>query len=74
MPVLGISFFYNGEDDHAVKRSVTELITPSGYARSGIWFVEFCIVIFIMDCGVFNSFILFQKSARVRLSGEILSV
>ena len=31
----------NVEDDHAVKRSETELITPSGYVRVGVRYVEF---------------------------------
>jgi hypothetical protein len=71
---LGQALFPNLEDDHAVKRSVTEFITPPGHVRSGVRVVYVCIVIFIVDCGVFNLLFLFQKPARVRMSEDYLVV
>ena len=65
-----IQIFQNVEDDHAVKRSLTELITPTGYVRLEVRDVGFWIMIFIMGYGVFNSFILFQKPACILMSGN----
>jgi hypothetical protein len=36
-----LSLAHNVEDDHAVKRSVTELITPTGYVLVGVGYVGF---------------------------------
>jgi hypothetical protein len=34
--IFQIVEMYRGGDDHAVKRSVTELLNPSGYVRRGV--------------------------------------